>query len=55
MTCIETVVNLLVLIDTSGRRCSQSQLGSLLETTLVDRYFHYNFPFSIVLRRDLFS
>ena len=32
-------------IGTSGRRCSQSQLGGRLATTLVDRYFHHYFPF----------
>ena len=34
---------------TSGRRCSRSQLGGRLATTLVDRYFHHSFLFSLVL------
>ena len=47
---------LLCYFGTSGRRCSRSQLGGRLATTLVERYFHHYFPFSPFFpNHDLFS
>ena len=36
-----------LIIGTRGRRCSRLPLGGRLATTIVDRYFHHYFPFSI--------
>ena len=44
---MRSVKNICNIIGTSCRRCSWSPLGGRLATTLVDRYFHHYFPFSI--------